>query len=90
MNDSLVVVPVRFPLTRHSRATLERAIEALHAGDDERALDALRGPFTTGCEREDPALAETAAGHDAACHLHGQGTGGWAERRDLGASAPQD
>lgn len=33
MNDSLVVVPVRFPLTRHSRATLERAIEVAQARD---------------------------------------------------------
>lgn len=33
MNDPLVVVPVRFPLTRHSRATLERAIEVTRARD---------------------------------------------------------
>jgi nucleotide-binding universal stress UspA family protein len=33
VNDPLVVVPVRFPLTRHSRATLERAIEVARARD---------------------------------------------------------
>lgn len=31
--EPLVVVPVRFPLTRHSRATLERAVEVAQGRD---------------------------------------------------------
>jgi peptide/nickel transport system ATP-binding protein len=37
----------------------------------ERAVDRLQDAFTTVCEREEPSLQETGAGHPAACHLGG-------------------
>jgi len=49
---------------------LAGAVDDVVAGEGERAADRLAETFTTVCEREGPALTETAAGHLAACHLH--------------------
>lgn len=48
---------------------LATATEAVAAGDVAAAADTLGETFTTVCERESPALQETAE-HAAACHLH--------------------
>jgi nucleotide-binding universal stress UspA family protein len=57
----LVVVPVRFPLSRHSRATLARAIEVaeergatltvLHVALYQEGRDVTRGDLKTAVER---------------------------------------
>jgi len=52
-------------------AVLSAAIEDVLAGDTESAAERLGDAFSTVCEREAPTLAETDAGHPAACHLHG-------------------
>ena len=52
-------------------AVLGAAIEDVLAGDSEAAAERLGDAFSTVCERETPTLAETDAGHPAACHLHG-------------------
>jgi peptide/nickel transport system ATP-binding protein len=48
---------------------LASALAALQSGDLDGARDRLEA-FESVCEREAPALRETAAGHVAACHRH--------------------
>ena len=52
-------------------AVLAAAIEEVLAGETAEAAERLGDAFSTVCEREAPTLAETDAGHPAACHLHG-------------------
>ncbi|MFB6072686.1 MAG: ABC transporter ATP-binding protein [Halobacterium sp.] len=52
-------------------AVVSAAIDDLLAGDENAAADRLQA-FTTICEREEPTLEDTDAGHPAACHLHGE------------------
>ncbi|MHB9287031.1 ABC transporter ATP-binding protein [Halobacteriales archaeon Cl-PHB] len=51
-------------------SVLAAALEDVVAGDHEAAADRLGEAFTTVCERDDPELDETDAGHLAACHRH--------------------
>ncbi|MFC3478352.1 ABC transporter ATP-binding protein [Halobacterium litoreum] len=53
-----------------AEAVVSSAIDDLLAGDEDAAADRLGDAFTSVCEREEPALQETDAGHPAACHLH--------------------
>jgi peptide/nickel transport system ATP-binding protein len=53
-----------------AEAVVADAVGSLHSGDPEAAADRLEDAFTTVCEREEPELRETDAGHRAACHLH--------------------
>ena len=65
---------------------LSAAIDDAVAGDVGSAADRLGDAFTTVCERKAPALAETDAGHPAACHLHDTSV----EHDELELSTPQD
>jgi peptide/nickel transport system ATP-binding protein len=51
-------------------AALSTALSAVAADDVESAVAELRSAFRTVCEHRDPQLEETAAGHEAACHLN--------------------
>ena len=53
-----------------AEAVLSAAIDDAVAGDVDEAADRLSEAFTTVCEQQKPGLAETEAGHPAACHLH--------------------
>jgi peptide/nickel transport system ATP-binding protein len=53
-----------------AESALSSAIDDLVAGDYEAAQTTLSEQLSTVCEREQPALQETGAGHPAACHLH--------------------
>ncbi|MFB6189581.1 MAG: ABC transporter ATP-binding protein [Halapricum sp.] len=53
-----------------AQAVLQGAIEAVLSGERDTAAEQL-SPFETVCERSEPTLEETDAGHPAACHLHG-------------------
>ncbi|WP_123538570.1 ABC transporter ATP-binding protein [Halosimplex salinum] len=57
---------------------LTEAAEAVSAGELDAAADRL-GAFDTVCERTDPALEPTAAGHHAACHRRGESVEGSSE-----------
>ncbi|WP_336034879.1 ABC transporter ATP-binding protein [Halobacterium yunchengense] len=50
------------------------AVDDVVAGDVDAAADRLADAFATVCERDAPELAETDAGHPAACHLHTETT----------------
>jgi peptide/nickel transport system ATP-binding protein len=54
-------------LDGENRATVERALGALAAGDDEEAAAVLRERFESVCERRSPDLGEDE--HPSACHL---------------------
>ncbi|MFB6140146.1 MAG: ABC transporter ATP-binding protein [Halosimplex sp.] len=51
---------------------LDEAIDAVVAGDVDRAADRLGEAFVTVCERENPTLEPTDAGHPAACLRRGE------------------
>lgn len=55
---------------RSAESVLSRSFEHVLAGEFERADELLSTEFETVCERAAPALADTDAGHPAACHLH--------------------
>ncbi|PSP97979.1 peptide ABC transporter ATP-binding protein [Halobacteriales archaeon QS_4_70_19] len=54
-------------LTDENRATVDRALRALAAGDDDTAATVLRERFESVCETTGPKLG--ASDHPAACHL---------------------
>jgi len=53
-----------------AEVVLGKALTHLVTGDGTRAAALLAEEFETVCERSAPRLAETDAGHPAACHLH--------------------
>ena len=53
-----------------AEVVLGEALTHLVTGDGTRAAALLAEEFETVCERSAPRLAETDAGHPAACHLH--------------------
>ncbi|MXR20752.1 ABC transporter ATP-binding protein [Halobacterium bonnevillei] len=53
-----------------AESVLAAAISDAASGDVEAAADRLADAFPTVCERTDPELVDTEAGHPAACHLH--------------------
>lgn len=53
-----------------AEAVLDEAVRTLRDGDLDGARDRLARRFDTVCERREPQLRETDAGHPAACHLY--------------------
>jgi len=62
-------VPAELP-EPDAESVLAEALETLSAGDAEAARDLLAAEFETPCERDQPELEATDAGHPAACHRH--------------------
>jgi peptide/nickel transport system ATP-binding protein len=56
------------PLSGANRRVVDEALEAVAAGDFDRAGELLRDRFESVCERRTPALGD--ADHPAACHLY--------------------
>ena len=63
-------------LRGENRATVERAVDELLAGDRTGAVETLRDRFESVCERERPVLQDDP--HPSACHLYDQPTDGGA------------
>jgi peptide/nickel transport system ATP-binding protein len=53
-----------------AETTLERALDALVAGQDDNATELLMSNFQTPCEQSEPEYTEHSGDHRSACHLH--------------------